>query len=404
MRRMRARYWFAFLFAGVAGCGKDDFTSGRHDDAGGGASGGETGGAGGSHTGGASAGGKQTGGAPAGGTSTGGASTGGSRSTGGSHSVEAGVIEGGLGSDGGPREGSAPKGCSPITTFAELQKAVFGNPEPLSKLNAVGADVQLRHPRAFGNTGGLLYEAFYLKGTIWLTGDQDTDIGAPMSSPINQLQSSATEPLWWQDERPGALAHYNFAWSHSSGVAGEPGDLYGATVDGAGIATNAERMPAPFNAPTPTTQSSYGLALSRDRAWWTANLDSALNLYLYTAPLDGSSPPSLLTLTIENDCEVRELLNGFGTWVTPNGKLLFSNASERDNACQHDVGAPSDIYAFDLDETGKPIGNGHRLAFDRPGTSEADLSLSPDFCTLYYVANDAPGGPMRIQRMRRLDR
>lgn len=401
---MRARFWFVFLFvAGAAGCGKDDFTSGRDNDAGGG-SGGDAEGTGGSHAGGASAGGKQTGGTQTGGSSTGGASAGGAQSTGGSHDSEAGIIEGGLGSDGSAREGSVPTGCSPITSFAELQKAVFGNPEPLTKLNAVGADVQLRHPRAFGNGDGLVYEAYYLKGTIWLTGDQDTDIGAPMSSPINQLQSSSTDPLWWQDERPGAFAHYDFAWSHSSGVSGEPGDLYGATVDGAGIATNAERIPAPFNAQLPTTQSSYGLALSRDRAWWTANLDSALNLFLYTAPLDGSSPASLLTLKIENDCEVREFLNGFGAWVTPNGKLLFVNASERDNACQYDFGAPTDVYAFDLDDTGKPIGKGHRLALDQPGTSEADLSLSPDFCTLYYVASDAAGGPLRIQRMRRLDR
>jgi len=97
--------------------------------------------------------------------------------------------------------------------------------------------------------------------------------------------------------------------------------------------------------------------------------DSALNLYLYTAPLDGTSPASLLTLKIENDCEVREFYNGFGTWVTRDGKLLFVNASERDAACKHDVGAPADVYAFELDDIGKPIGSGHRLALDKPGTS-----------------------------------
>jgi hypothetical protein len=370
------------LLAGLVGCGKDEFSSARNADAGDSGSGGAAG----SHDAGAS-----TGGARA---------TGGAQATGGMHGVDAGAAESGAGDDGSVREGSASKACSPIHTFAELRDGLFGNPEVVTKLNdAAGTDSQLRHPRAFGNGGALLYETFFFTGTVWLTGDPDTDIGAPMSSLINPSGGSATSPFWWQDARPGPLAKYNFVWNRGTGKTDDPMDLYGATVDGAGIATTAERLPAPFNAPKPTVQSSSGLALSRDRAWWTANLDSSFNVHLYTAPLDGSSPPSLLSLVIENDCELHEF--DFGAWVTPDGKLLLVNASERDATCSYNVDAPSDIYAFDLDETGKPIGKGHALAINRPGTTEADASLSPDFCTLYYAANDAPNEHIRIHRIRR---
>ena len=160
------------------------------------------------------------------------------------------------------------------------------------------------------------------------------------------------------------------------------------------------RLPAPFNANLPTVQSAYSIAVSETRAWWMVNLDSSFQVRFLTAPLDGSAPPSVVTLTLPDGCVLNEF--DFGPWVTPDGKLLFVNAAERDTSCASIEPRVEDILVFQLDETGQPIGPGVPLpGISRRGTTEVDASLSSDMCWLYFTAPLADGGMHGASRARR---
>lgn len=90
-----------------------------------------------------------------------------------------------------------------------------------------------------------------------------------------------------------------------------------------------------------------------------------------------------------------------GSWVTPDGKLLFVNAAERDAACALLPNDVRDILVFKLDDTGQAVGNGRALPDIRErDATEADASLSSDMCWLYFTKMQDTGrlGAMRARR------
>jgi hypothetical protein len=383
-------------------------------------SGGTTGGA--EPQGGSATGGSSSGGASGGVEITGGSNSGGKSGAAGAHSggtaSEAGGAEAGGSDSGGQGEGGAggdshcdaatacPEGsycgaegscvaCSDITTLGNPGAAKFGVAEPLTLINQSAGDWFLRSPRAFGSGKALLYVRDYFGGEIWLTGDAETDIGTPLPSPINDPNSYEYSPLWL-DRADGPVGMLDFVFNRAAKNA--PHELFTAHLAANGTSSDVTRMPAPFN-PTPAlSESVYSMAVSKDRAWWVVNHDLKLSVQVLTAPLDQSGPPSIVPLRASADCALAEL--DFNPWVTPDGKLLFVNATERKADCSHVSGTPTDIAVIRLNEAGQALGPAIPLSsVNRPETSDLDASLSADQCTLYFVTNVM--GKPRLMKARR---
>jgi hypothetical protein len=415
---VRRSSWVLLLLAGAAGCTASSFsgTPGGASGAGhaGASAGVDAGGRGGSTGGGGSSSGSA--GQPSKGGDGGKSGKGGAAGQG--ESGEAGengnVGESGHGGEAAVEpscaEGAAcPKGqycgaegrCTPCTDLTSLDdpaEARFSTPEPLSVLNDATSLHYVRFPRVFGAGTALIYEREFFGGELWLTGNLESEVGAPLASPIGEPDFEEGAALWLGTPRSGALAPYNLVF-HRALSAGGPSELYATNVEPNGAATAIVRLPAPFNATAPTLESSYNMAVSAERAWWMVNRDSMLDVRFYTAPLDGSAPPSVVALRQQNDCLLNEL--DLAPWVTPDGKLLFVNVAERDASCQLLPSDTRDIVVFRLDEAGQALGPGSVLPdVHEADTTEADASLSTDMCWLYFSKMQDTGrlGVMRARR------
>jgi hypothetical protein len=383
----------ALALAFVARCSGESFSSG--DGASGGTTGGGTTGGGAAGSGGSGKGGEAGSGGSAGGSSGSTASGGGTGAAGGADaggSGSGGQADGGAGGDAPCDETTpCPAGrycgsdgactpCSDLVLLDDPGAARFGAAEPLSVINDSAGDWFLRAPRAFGSGNGLVYVRDFLGGEIWLTGDADGDIGAPLPSPINEPDFLEGSPLWFDlDQFEGLNFVFNRAADRSS-----PTELFAARVAANGTALDLAPLPSPFN-PTPRfSEGVYAMALSGARAWWTVNRDLMFHVQLLTAPLEQEGPPSIVSLRLTDDCPLTEV--DFSPWATPDGRLLFVNGTERGPACELSTGQPQDIVVFRMNEAGQPLGPGYPLAsVNHPGVSEIDASLSPDMCTLYFV-------------------
>jgi hypothetical protein len=288
--------------------------------------------------------------------------------------------------------------CSDITSLDDPGDARFATPELLSVLNDATSLHYIRFPRRFGGGNALIYEREFFGGELWLTGDFESDVGAPFASPISSPEFDEGAALWLETAASGALAPYNFFFHRAPADSG-PSELYGAQIEPNGTTLSIVRLPAPFNTAAPTLESSYGIAVSAHRAWWMVNRDSMLDVRFYTAPLDGSAPPTVVALRQKDDCVMNEL--DLGAWVTPDGKLLFVNAAERDESCALLSSDTRDIVVFKLDDAGRALGLGsvlpdiHQFDF-----TEADASLSADMCWLYFskMQDTERLGVMRARR------
>lgn len=285
--------------------------------------------------------------------------------------------------------------CTDISALDNPGAATFGVPTPLTLINESAGEWFLRSPRAFGSGKALLYVRDYFGGVIWLTGDAETDIGAPLPSPINDPDSYEYSPLWFE-RTDGPLGMSNFVFNRAAKNA--PHELFVAQLAANGTSSDVARMSAPFNPTPPLSESAYAMAVSAKRAWWVVNHDLKLSVQLLTAPLDQAGPPSIVPLRASEDCALNEL--DFNPWVTPDGKLLFVNATERKADCSHVSGAPTDIAVIRLNEAGQALGSATPLSsVNRPETSDLDASLSADQCTLYFVTSVM--GKPRLMRARR---
>jgi hypothetical protein len=422
---VRRLSWVSILLAVALGCTRSNFSGTPREGSGGaGASGAGNAGAGGSSGGsGQGAGGSSSGSAGQSSGGGGGGAGGGTSGSGGKGGESGKGVSGQAGDDVGesgaggedPVEptctdgASCPDGlycdargrCAPCTDLTMLDdpaQARFAPPEPLSIQNAATSLHYIRYPRVFGDGNALIYEREFFGHELWLTGNPMSEVGAPFASPVGQLDFDEGAALWFGTRASGALASYNLIFTRTP-TAGGPSELYAADVEPNGATTAIARLPAPFNATAPTSESSFSMAVSQDRAWWMVNRDSMLDVRFYTAPLDESAPPSVVALRQQNDCLMTEL--DLGAWVTPDGKLLFVNAAERDSSCQLLSSDTRDIVVFKLDDAGQALGPGRVLPdihqFD---FTEADASLSADMCWLYFTKMQDTGllGAMRTRR------
>jgi hypothetical protein len=285
--------------------------------------------------------------------------------------------------------------CTDITTLDDPGAARFGVPEPLTLLNDAAGDWNLRSPRVFGTEGALLYMREFFGGEIWLSGDADNDVGAPLPSPINEPNLLEGSPLWLTPS-DGIFESFNFVFNRAAQMA--PYEFQAAVLEGTGAASDLMRLPAPFNPTQPLTESSYQMALSHDRAWWMVNRDLMFAVQFLTAPIDQAGPPSVVPLPYSENCDVVEF--DLGPWVTPDGTLLFVQATERTPDCATLTGDPHDLLIFKLDDAGQPQGRGVPVAgVSHPGTNEIDASLSVDMCSIYFVTSVMD--KLRIMRARR---
>jgi hypothetical protein len=287
------------------------------------------------------------------------------------------------------------RSCSDLGSV-DLASVRFKAPEPLSVINNAAGDFLLRMPRTFGTGKALLYVRDFFGGEIWYTGDPERDLGAPLMSPINSPTTIDSYPVWF-GTASGALEAYNFVFGRAS-ASGAPAELYGAALAANGTTSKVARLPAPFNPDPPLSQSAYSMAVSHDRAWWMINRDLMLGVQFLTMPLDQSGPPSVVSLRHSADCKFSEF--DVAAWVTPDGKVLFTDARERGADCSVRTGEPHDIFMFQLDEAGQTRGYAVPVAgVSRPNAHEIDASLSADMCWLYFVAKDSD--KLRIMRAQR---
>jgi hypothetical protein len=242
-----------------------------------------------------------------------------------------------------------------------------------------------------------VYVRDYFGGEIWLTGDADTDVGAPLPSPVNEPDHLEGSPLWL-GAIDGAFSAGNFVFNRAADR-DSPYELHSVELAANGTASNLAPLPAPFN-PTPAlSQSVYAMAVSQERAWWVVNRDLMFSVQLLTAPLDGSGPPSVVPLELSNGCRLVEF--DYSPWVTPDGTLLFLNATERGDDCSQVGSSPMDIVVVRLDETGQPLGPATPLSsVNHSGITELDASLSPDLCSLYFITSVSD--KLRVMRARRI--
>jgi hypothetical protein len=291
--------------------------------------------------------------------------------------------------------------CISCTDPARPEQLEFGPAEPLTAVNKAAdeltIDVHLKHPRAFDGTTKILYERNLFGGQIWLTADPMSTHGAPLPSPID-TGSTEGAPLRF-DPKTLPLSAFNFFFEAQVEREGtKMYELFGATVDPVGYTPMIERLPLPFNVAPTGVHAKTTLALSDNRAVW-ASSDGSLLVQLMTAALDGSNV-SVLELPDANDCKLNQLT--WSPWLTPDGRLLFFNAIERDANCQRNGQFPGDVYVAAFDEQGHPGSAVPLRGVSTPGTVEIDASLSADQCWVYF-ARETPAGPAtRLFRARRV--
>lgn len=357
--------------------------------------------------------------AGAAGADTGGASEGGQSMSGGAAGGAAASSSGGApestGGDGGARCSSSEdcsasqycsalgvcSSCQDISDVEEPRTIEFGEPEELNKVNDTADLENLRFPRVLGGGAKLTYVRDFFGGQIWLTGDVTANVGAPLASPVDAAMLYESGDLWFGEPLPNALSPYNFFFNRSAEQDSNRQVLWGAVIDEAGNASRVEALPLPFNAAVPTLRSSYGLALSRERAVWTVNTDGNLDVRLYTVALGGDQTPSTIPLELEGGCSPAEF--EYSPFLTPDGRLLLFSAKERTADCEPLPDDPNDIYLVQLDEAGQPRAPAVALAgTNQAATSDMDPGLSADMCWLYFASARHESGKLRLYRARRL--
>jgi len=288
--------------------------------------------------------------------------------------------------------------CNDPATWRDLSDLEFGPEEPLTATNDEAGFVHLKNPRAFDDTGKLLYEKNLFGGQIWLTSDPMQTPGAPLPIPIDTAGLSESGALSFKP-KGGPLASFNFFFDAEVERGTEKvRQLFGATINSAGYAPEVRALPAPFNTPASAKSWSAALALSQTRAVWVAS-DGSILIQMMTARL-GETTASVLQVPDANGCRPNQL--GWAPWLTPNGRVLFFSAVERTRDCQvAPENTPYDVYVVELDDDGNPVGHGVPLrGASRPGIAEGDGSLSPDQCWLYYARLTGAGD--RLYRARRV--
>jgi hypothetical protein len=293
----------------------------------------------------------------------------------------------------------ACKPCSDIASM-ELTDVRFGEPEPLAAVNASANDEGLRFPRAFDRGTKLFYErAYFGANSIWLTGDYEQNEGAPLGFPIDGAGPEGGALA--VTSVTGVLSEFNFFFTRNLADGGLTNDnhLFAARMDAAGVGSSVTQLAAPFNA---APRHSQSLALSRDRAWWTVNVDGVLNIQLWTVPLIGDLIPSRVSLSLANGCGIIEF--DYTPWATPDGRLLFISfrERERDETCTHIGNENStDVGVLKLTSAGQAQGPVVPLNVNRPVLSDTDASLSQDQCWLYFSSSRHESGRLRLYRARR---
>lgn len=401
-QRYLRRFWLVNLVVGACASGACSLLAPSDESLLGGPWPGAEAGAAGAEGGGAAGGGESAGGAAAGGAAAGSSAgapdpAGGDAGAGGrehcssSEDCGAGQFCGALGSC---------TSCQDLTSVGDPLSIAFGDVEELDKLNDAADLENLRFPRELHGGAKLTYVRDFFGGQIWLTGDFTASVGAPLDSPIDAAMLFESGDLWFGEKLPNELGRYNFFFQRTAEQDSNRQALFGAVIDAAGNATEVAALPQPFNAAAPTLRSSYGLALSRDRAVWTVNADGNLDVRLYTVALDGDPTPSTIPLTLEGGCSTGEF--EYTPFLTPDGRLLFFSAKERTADCQPLPENPSDIFVVELDEAGQPRSPAVALAgVNQAASSDMDPALSADRCWLYFASARHESGRLRLYRARR---
>lgn len=300
--------------------------------------------------------------------------------------------------------------CTDLTSIADLGRVTFEIPEPLTALNDANAVYSLRFPRVFDSGNRLSYSRDFLGGQLWLTEDFTQTAGVPLTGPLDAPGVSENGGLKVDFALSGPLENFNFFFQRSDDSGNQDGggstrdDLYAARVDQAGATTKVTRLPAPFNADLPTQRWSFSMALSRARAFWMINNNASLDVRLLTTSLEGALVPAEIQLKRDNGCNVREF--DLAPWVTPDGKILLVNATEPGSGTcpvPSSFELATDLYMVRLDASGQPLGPMMSIgSVNQLGTREAEASLSPDLCWMYFASDRDASGRMRLYRARRV--
>jgi hypothetical protein len=290
------------------------------------------------------------------------------------------------------------RACTDLTTLADFGQLKFASPEPLSTINGNAGIESLRMPRILADGVALLYQRDFFGGQIWLATHPDANAGSPLTGPLDaaDLRESGALVL---DSPSGQLALRNIVFDRTVAKDSTQRELYGATIDNEGLTKDVVRLPVPFNPVSTTKESNYSLAVSRDRAWWTVNRDSMLDIWFMTAPLATGATAKVVSVNLPSGCAFHELDGA--PWVTPDGKVLLVTAYQRNAKCE----APdhrNDLFVVALDAAGQPRGTAFGLPdIDAPESSEFDPSLSPDMCWLYFASDRIDQAHLRLFRARR---
>jgi hypothetical protein len=331
---------------------------------------------------------------------TGGNGAGGDVSSGGT--AEAGTTAGGAPAEGctssadcGAARFCQQGSCVACDLLGDLAELEYGNPEPLDVINATAGSDHLRFARP-GPGNGLVYVRYFFGGHLWFTTDPSKSAGAAITLADGVLEYAG---LYVPHALPAPLAGYNFFFHRTGPVNPDSTRLFAAKLDDKGVVSGATELPEPLN--DPNVADSYSIALAKNRAVWTRNLDGGLDVHLMTMALPPSgAEPVELRLPMPFDC-------GFATefeyapWLTPDASTLFFTARALDESCEVTADTPTLLYVIALSSAGEPQGIARALSgLAAEGMRQTDAALSADACHLLYSAqNDTGVGLYRAERL-----
>jgi hypothetical protein len=176
--------------------------------------------------------------------------------------------------------------------------------------------------------------------------------------------------------------------------------LFAAKMADGGVVSATQELPEPLN--QANVMASYSIALAKNRAVWTRNLDGGLNVRLVTLalPPDGAEPVEL-GLPMPFDCGFANELE-YAPWLTPDGRTLFFTARVLDDSCAVTADTPTRLYVIELSASGEPQGIARALTdLGSDASRQTDAALSPDGCHLLYSATyEAAMGLYRAERLK----
>jgi hypothetical protein len=290
------------------------------------------------------------------------------------------------------------RSCGDITTIDDAQIR-FAPPESLSAVNDNATTELVRLPRLAADGVGLFYVRDFFATRIWATESFARNAGGPIGAPVDEADLTESAPLVPTFETRGTLAGHQFFFDRNVSKTDTRRELYGASLDANGAMTGVTRLPAPFNAPTPTVQWNSAIAVSRDRAWWMWNQDGKLQIYLVTAPLTEGAKATVVSINTPPGCPLREI--DTIPWVTPDGAMLLVTGTQRDASCTATT-QRTDIFRVRVDASGQPLAAGSALeGIDEPMSGETDASLSADLCWLYFSSDRGADARFRLYRAHR---